>query len=388
MSSSADRILTTHVGSLPRPVDLLDAMREKYNADSYDEAAFAAKVRQAVIDTVATQARIGIDIVSDGEQGKLGFYAYVRERLSGFEMADPQPMEVVMGRAKEVQAFPEYYQRYFAKRSGPRVGNSSQPIKCTGPIEYQGHAALKTDIDNLKVAMDAAGVDRAFMPAIAPRGVGNNEYYGSEEAYVEAVAEALRTEYVAIIDAGLDLQVDDAWLTNLYGQDDITDLAGMRKEAEKYVELLNYALRDLPQDRIRFHTCYGINEGPRVFDVPFENFIDIMLKVNAGAYSFEAGNPRHEHEWHLWEHIKLPEGRRIMPGVITHSTNVVEHPELVADRICRFAGAVGRENVIASSDCGFSSNASYETDIPLSVVMEKFKSLVQGADIASKRLWS
>ena len=387
MSSSADRILTTHVGSLPRPVELLDAMREKYNTGSYDVAAFDAMVRQAVIDTVATQARLGIDIVSDGEQGKVGFYAYVRERLSGFEMAEPQPMEVVMGRAKEVQAFPEYYQRYFAKRSGPRISNASQPMKCTGPVTYQGHAALKTDIENLRAACQAAGVASAFMPAIAPRGVGNNQYYPSEEAYVEAVAEAMREEYVAILDAGFDLQLDDAWLTNLYGQDDISDLAGMRKQAEKYVELLNHALRGLPEERIRFHTCYGINEGPRVYDVPFENFIDIMLRVNAGAYSFEAANPRHEHEWHLWETTKLPDGRKILPGLITHSTNVVEHPELVADRIVRFAGAVGRDNVIASADCGFSSNASYETDIPASVVWEKFRSLAQGAEIASKRLW-
>jgi 5-methyltetrahydropteroyltriglutamate--homocysteine methyltransferase len=388
MSTSNDRILTTHVGSLPRPIDLLDAMREKYNADSYDELAFAAKVRQAVIDTVATQSRIGIDIVSDGELGKVGFYAYIRERLTGFEPAAPQPMEVVMGRAKEVRAFPEYYQRYFAKRSGPRISDASQPMTCTGPIAYQGHAALKTDIENLKTALDAAGVDHAFMPAIAPRGVGNNQYYSSEEAYVEAVATALREEYLAIINAGLDLQLDDAWLTNLYGQDDIADLQGMRRQAEKYVELMNHALRGIPAERIRFHTCYGINEGPRVYDVPFENFIDIMLKVNAGAYSFEAGNPRHEHEWHLWETVKLPEGKKVLPGVITHSTNVVEHPELVADRICRFASVVGRENVIASADCGFSSNASYETDIPLSVVLEKFTSLAQGAEIASKRLWS
>jgi 5-methyltetrahydropteroyltriglutamate--homocysteine methyltransferase len=388
MSESAHRILTTHVGSLSRPVNLLDAMRAKYNAESYDEAAFAATVRQAVLDVVATQARLGIDIVSDGEQGKLGFHAYVRERLTGFEMADPEPMEVAMGRSKEVRAFPEYYQRYFAKRSGPRVGNSSQAVKCTGPIAYQGQAALQVDIDNLKAALNAAGVERAFMPAIAPRGIGKNEYYGSEEAYVEAVAEAMREEYVAILDAGFDLQLDDAWLTNLYGQDDISDLVGMRAQARKYVELLNHALRGLPQDRIRLHTCYGINEGPRVYDVPFEHFIDIMLQVNAGAYSFEAANPRHEHEWHLWERFKLPDGKKLIPGVITHSTNVVEHPELVADRIVRFAGVVGRENVVAGADCGFSSNASYETDIPLSVVWEKFKSLVQGAEIASKTLWS
>jgi 5-methyltetrahydropteroyltriglutamate--homocysteine methyltransferase len=293
-----------------------------------------------------------------------------------------------MGRAKEVRAFPEYYQRYFAKRSGPRVGDASRPVKCVGPISYQGHAALQADIANLRAAMDAAGIDHAFMPAVAPRGVGRNEYYRSEEAYAEALSEALREEYVAIIDAGFDLQLDDAWLTNLYSQDDIADLAAQRREAEKHVELLNHSLRGLPAERIRFHTCYGINEGPRVYDTPFETYIDIMLKVAAGAYSFEAANPRHEHEWHLWEQIELPEGKKIIPGVITHSTNVVEHPELVADRICRFAGAVGRDNVIAGADCGFSSNASYETDIPLSVVWEKLMALAQGADIASRRLWS
>src|SRR5690606_7983772 len=187
---------------------------------------------------------------------------------------------------------------------------------------------------------------------------------------------------------GFDLQLDDAWLTNLYTQADIEDVEGRRREALKYVELLNHALRGLPQERIRFHTCYGINECARLYDTPFQLYIDIMLAVNAGAYSFEAANPRHEHEWHLWEQVKLPEGKKIIPGVITHSTNVVEHPELVADRICRFAGAVGRDNVIAGADCGFSSNASYETDIPLSVVWEKFKSLVEGAELASKRLWS
>ena len=387
MSTSAGRILTTHVGSLPRPVDLLDAMRERYNSGSYDEAAFAATVRGAVIDVVASQARLGIDIVSDGEQGKVGFVNYARERLTGFEPADPEPVEVTMRRTKEVRAFPEYYQRYFGRRSGPRVG-SSQPVKCVGPIAYRGHAALQTDIENLHAAMDSAGVAHAFMPAVAPRGVGGNEYYSSEEAYVEALAEALRTEYVAIIDAGFDLQVDDAWLTNLYTEDDIGDVQAQRKQAEKYVELLNHALRGLPTERIRFHTCYGINEGPRVYDTPLEVYIDVMLKVGAGAYSFEAANPRHEHEWRLWEQGKLPEGKKIIPGVITHSTNVVEHPQVVADRICRFAGAVGRENVIAGADCGFSSNASYETDIPLSVVWEKLKSLAQGADIAGKQLWS
>jgi len=382
-----NRILTSHVGSLPRPVPLLDAMREKYSGEAYDEAAFQQKVTGAVRDCVATQKTLGIDIVSDGEQGKLGFYSYVRERLSGFELAEREPMEIMMGRSKEVRAFPEYYQRYFAKRSGPRIGESSTPVKCVGPVTYQGMDALNVDIANLKSAMKAAGASEGFMPAIAPRGVGRNEYYRTEEEYTEAVANAMHVEYKAIIDAGLYVQLDDAWLTSLYGQDDVEDMPARRQEAEKYAEVLNHSIRDLPEARVRFHTCYGINEGPRVYDVPFEEIIGIMLKVNAGAYSFEFGNPRHEHEWHLWERFKLPEGRKILPGVITHSTNVVEHPEVVAERLVNFASVVGRDNVIASADCGYSSNASYEADVPLSVVWEKFKSLSQGAEIASKRLW-
>jgi 5-methyltetrahydropteroyltriglutamate--homocysteine methyltransferase len=382
-----NRILTSHVGSLPRPVPLLDAMREKYSGESYDEAAFQQKVAEAVRDVVAKQKALGIDIVSDGEQGKLGFYSYVRERLSGFELAEREPMEIMMGRSKEVRAFPEYYQRYFAKRSGPRIGESSTPVKCTGPVTYQGMEALNVDIANLKAAMQAAGVTEGFMPAVAPRGVGRNEYYKTEEEYVEAVANAMHVEYRAIIDAGLYVQLDDAWLTNLYGQDDTENLPERRKEAEKYVEIVNHSIRDLPVERVRFHTCYGINEGPRVYDVPFEEIIGVMLKVNAGAYSFEFGNPRHEHEWHLWERFKLPEGKKVLPGLITHSTNVVEHPEVVAERILNFASVVGRENVIASADCGYSSNASYEADVPLSVVWEKFKSLSEGAEIASKKLW-
>ncbi|HEX5367954.1 MAG TPA: cobalamin-independent methionine synthase II family protein [Dehalococcoidia bacterium] len=388
MNRSSGRILTTHVGSLPRPADLLDAMRERYGGGAYDGTAFDSKVREAVNDVVARQVALGIDVVADGEQGKLGFYAYVRERLAGFEPGEKEPMEVTMGRSKEVRAFPEYYNRYFAKRAGPRIGDASTPVKCTGPISYKGQAALAADIANLKAAMASAGATQGFMPAVAPRGVGRNEYYNTEEEYVEAVANAMHEEYAAIVDAGLMVQLDDAWLTSLYGQDDVQDIPAARREAEKYVEVLNHSLRGLPAEMVRFHTCYGINEGPRVYDVPFEEIIGLMLKVDAGAYSFEFGNPRHEHEWHLWERFKLPDGKKIMPGVITHSTNVVEHPEVVAERLCNFASVVGRDNVIASADCGFSSNASYETDIPLIVVWEKFKSLAEGAAIASKRLWS
>ena len=344
---------------------------------------------EAVIDIVATQARLGIDIVSDGEQGKVGFANYVRERVTGFELADPEPMEIVMGRTREVRSFPEYYQRYFAQAQRPPRRRASKPVKCTGPIQYQGLAALQTDIENLKAAMDAAGVDHAFMPAIAPRGVGRNEYYSSEEAYVEALSEAMRTEYVAILDAGLDLQVDDAWLTNLYGQDDISDLAGDAQRSRK--------IRRAAQPRPA-RPAGGACSLPHL--LRHQRRPARLRRTLRALHRHHAQGERRRLFFRGWQPASrarvaplgvqsaLPEGKKIIPGVITHSTNVVEHPELVADRICRFAGAVGRENVIAGADCGFSSNASYETDIPLSVVWEKFKSLVQGAEIASKRLWS
>jgi len=385
MKRSTDRILTTHVGSLPRPHALLDTMRARYNHEAYDEAAWQAQVKQTVADVVKKQAENGIDVVDDGEMGKVGFFNYVRERLTGFEPGEPDP-DPYAGRGRELRAFPEYYARYLGRRTGPRI-SSSNPVKCTGPVTYVGHEALQTDIANLKAAMQGVNVVEAFMPAIAPRGVGRNFYYKTEEEYVEAVANAMHEEYQAIVDAGIVLQVDDAWLTSLYGADESIDLQVRRREAEKYVEILNHSLRGIDPANVRFHTCYGINEGPRVYDVPFEDFIDIMLKVNAGAYSFEAANPRHYHEWHLWERFKLPEGKSLIPGVITHASNVVEHPEFIADLICNYASLVGRESVIAGADCGFSSNASYDTDVEDRVVWAKFASMAEGAALATKRLW-
>jgi 5-methyltetrahydropteroyltriglutamate--homocysteine methyltransferase len=386
MKRSTDRILTTHVGSLPRPHALLDTMRARVGGEAYDDAAWQAQVKQTVADVVRKQAECGVDVVDDGEVGKVGFFAYVRERLSGFEPGPPDP-DPYSGRGRELRAFPEYYARYLGRRTGPRIGTSN-PVQCIGPVRYTGEAALQTDIANLKAAMQGLNVVEGFMPAIAPRGVGRNHYYKTEEEYTSAVADAMHEEYVAIVNAGLVLQVDDAWLTSLYGADESIDLPVRRREAEKYVELLNHALRDIPAESVRFHTCYGINEGPRVYDVPFEDFIDIMLQVNAGAYSFEAANPRHYHEWHLWERFKLPEGKSLIPGVISHSTNVVEHPEFIADLLCNYASLVGRDAVIAGADCGFSSNASYDTDVEDRVVWAKFQSLSEGAALASKRLWA
>jgi 5-methyltetrahydropteroyltriglutamate--homocysteine methyltransferase len=224
------------------------------------------------------------------------------------------------------------------------------------------------------------------MPAVAPSGVGNNEYYGSEEEYLQAVGDALRTEYQAIVSAGFILQVDDPWLTEVYGDVSLS-LAERRKIAERSIEALNHALQGIPAEKIRFHTCYGINEGPRVHDAPLKDIADLILKVNAGAYSFEAANPRHEHEYHVWETVKLPEGKVIIPGVVTHASNIVEHPELIAERLTRYAKLVGRENVIAGSDCGFSSQATYNPEVHPTVVWAKFQAMAEGARLATKQLW-
>ena len=225
------------------------------------------------------------------------------------------------------------------------------------------------------------------MPAVAPGGVGRNEYYGSDEEYLAAVGDALREEYRAIVDAGFILQVDDPWLTEVHSQDPSLSATERRKIAERSVEAINHALRGIPAEKIRFHTCYGINEGPRVHDAPLKEIVDLILKVNAGAYAFEAANPRHEHEYHVWETAKLPAGKILIPGVITHCSNIVEHPELIAERITRYAKLVGRENVIAGADCGFSSQATYEPEIHPKIVWAKFQALAEGARLATKELW-
>ena len=249
---------------------------------------------------------------------------------------------------------------------------------------------MRRDIDNLKAALRELdpGLDPedVFMPAVAPSGVGKNEYYRSYEEYMHALAEALSTEYRAIVDAGFLLQIDDPFLTELYSYSSLS-AAERRKTAETYVEALNHGLRGIPPEKVRFHTCYGINEGPRVHDAPLKDMLEIILKVNAGAYSFEAANPRHEHEYHVFENVKLADGKLIIPGVITHASNIVEHPELIAERIVRFARLVGRENVIAGVDCGFSSQATYQPEIHPSVVWAKFRAMAEGARLATEQLW-
>ena len=386
MKRSTDRILTTHCGSLARPKDLLDSMKAKVNGQPYDEGAYAQRVRSAVADIVREQAARGIDVITDGEQGKPGFAAYVRERLTGFEPKTPKAGSWKQW-AAELAAFPEYYEQYFSRRM---MGGSIMPripMVCTAPIGYRGEESLRRDIENFKTALGGVKFEEAFMPAVAPSGVGANEYYNSEEAYLEALGEALRVEYKAIVDAGFILQVDDPWLTEVHSQDPSLSPPERRRIAERSVEALNHALRGIPEEKIRFHTCYGINEGPRVHDAPLKEIVDLVLKVNAGAYAFEAANPRHEHEYHVWESVKLPDGKIIIPGVITHSSNIVEHPELIAERITRYAKLVGRENVIAGADCGFSSQATYNPEVDPKVVWAKFQAMADGARLATQQLW-
>ena len=385
MKQSTERILTTHVGSLARPSDILELMRAKIAGQAFDEEAFARRVRGAVAECVKKQVECGIDVVSDGEQGKDSFYAYARERLGGFQTRDRGP-QATRPWSQEIRAFPDYYETYyFGRRAKGRVG-ADLVLVCTGPVSYKGHAQVQADIANLKAAAAAAGAVEAFMPATAPQGLGANEYYKTEEEFMFAIAEAMREEYGAIVDAGIVLQVDDPALTSFFSQEGLSP-AERRKLAETYVAALNHALRGIPPEMVRFHTCYGINEGPRVYDAPLRDIIDTMLRINVSAYSFEAANPRHEHEHHVFEDVKLPEGKVLIPGIISHTTNVVEHPELVADRIVSYARLVGRENVIAGSDCGFSSQATFTPDVHPSVVWAKFQALAEGAKLASQRLW-
>ena len=377
------RFLTTHVGSLPRPHDLLDMMKARLDGEAYDEAAYDARVRKAVFETVARQVECGIDIVTDGEQSKPGFFTYVRERLSGFE---PRPGMKVPFYEAEVATFPEYYKDYFARAMGGGAVAPMVPTVCIGPVSYTGQNALARDIENLKAALAGRHVAGAFMPSVAPSGAGLNEYYRTDEEYYEAVGNALREEYKAIVGAGFYLQIDDPFLSDVYS-DLRYDHAQKQRNAGLFVEALNHALDGIPEEMVRFHTCYGINEGPRIFDAKLKDVVGHILKVRARFYSFEGANARHEHEYHVWESVRLPAGKVLTPGLITHGSNIVEHPELIAERLVRYARIVGGENVIASADCGFSSQACYKTEVHPKVIWEKFKALAEGARLASKEIW-
>jgi len=383
MKRSTGRILTTHCGSLARPKGLLDLMKARVNGEPWDQDAYAKRVASAVFEVVHEQAENGIDVLTDGEQGKLGFFTYVSERLAGFT-AGPGPRPNMFG--AEIEAFPEYYKQYFSQAMLGSTLTPMVPLICTGPVSYRGQETVQRDIGNLKAAVQNLQCEDVFMPSVAPSGVGTNAYYKSDEEYLNAVALAMHAEYQAIVDAGFLVQIDDPFLTELYSYSPLS-ASERRKTAEMYVAALNQGLQGIPQEKVRYHTCYGINEGPRVHDAPLRDIVEVVLKVNAGAYSFEAANARHEHEYHVWENVELPDGKVLIPGVVTHASNIVEHPELIAERILRFARLAGRENVIAGTDCGFSSQATYNPEIHPTVVWAKFRAMAEGARLATGELW-
>jgi 5-methyltetrahydropteroyltriglutamate--homocysteine methyltransferase len=387
MLRSTERILTTHVGSLVRPRELVAAVRAGGVADVPE------RVRAAVRDVVRRQAEIGIDIPSDGEYSKPNFAGYVNERLSGFELRRVPPIEgVAPSRGRDRRAFPEFYEEYDRAES-EQQGRPDPPVTavCTGPIAYRGEALVRRDLENLTEALRGLDVAEAFIPAVAPatiEGQRPNEHYPSAEAYLFAIADAMAHEYRAIVDAGFVLQVDDPRIAVTY---DLQDPAPTRQAYRDFVELrlaaLDRALAGLPPDRVRYHVCWGSWHGPHTTDVALEDIVDLILKVRVGAYLLEGANPRHEHEYHVWQRVKLPPGKILIPGVIAHTTNTVEHPELVAERIGRYAERVGAENVIAGSDCGFAQGALYRRVHP-SIMWAKLASLVEGARLASRSLFA
>jgi len=383
MQGNKDRILTTHVGSLPRTVDVLDAMKAKLTDGNYNESDYQAHISAGVENIVKKQAALGIDVVTDGEMSKSGFFTYIEERMEGFEARKNEKFRLFEA---EINAFPEYYKEYMERAMLGGQVVQMFPMYCVAPVSYRGHAAVQRDIANLQTALKQVDVEGAFIPATAPAGVGYNEYYNSEEEFAEAVAEALRSEYEAIVDAGFLLQIDDPFLCDILVDPQLDD-TGKHRKANTYIDAINYSTRNIPEEKIRFHTCYGINEGPRIYEASGGEVAKYMLNIKAGSYSFEAANPRHEHDYHIWETLKLPEGRALIPGVITHASNIVEHPELIAERLVRYAKLVGRENVLAGGDCGFSSQACYHTEVHPDVIWAKFEAMVRGAELATKQLW-
>src|SRR5499426_2272454 len=395
MKRSTERILTTHVGSLARADSLIPLLRLREDGEPYDREDFARLVREAVADVVRKQGEAGIDIVTDGEQGKSSFFGYIVERFNGFTRKPAAPGQEGNPRAagREYLAFPDYYawSERIAEWAGGRGGDRAHGVDtCTGPVSYKGHAAVQADINNLKAALQGLKHEEVFMPAIASSYIAAtlpNEFYHTTEEYEQALSDALHEEYQAIVDAGFILQIDDPRLVTYYMMNPGLSVADCRKWVAQRVEAINYSIRDLPPEKVRFHTCYSIDVGPRIHEMALQDIVDLILQIKAGAYSFEAANPRHEHEYHVFERVRLPEGKILIPGVISHTTNLVEHPELIAERIERFARLVGRENVIAGADCGFAASAVRFNDTHPSVAWLKFAALAEGARLATRRLW-
>jgi 5-methyltetrahydropteroyltriglutamate--homocysteine methyltransferase len=396
------RIQTSHAGSLPRPEDLVRVNLARSSGEDVDEAAYEQQLRRAVADVVARQHEIGIDIVNDGEYGhSMGerydygaWWSYVFPRLGGLELTDvallsapqarPKPGEVALASFAERRDWQQFAEAYDDPSSGAALPNRPPvtPV-ARGPITYVGQEAIQRDIAHFKAALDAQGLQDGYLNSVAPGSCARfgNEYYDDDEALIYACADAMREEYTAIIEAGLMLQLDDPAIAENWDQiNPAPTVEAYQRFTRVRVEALNHAIRGLPSERIRFHLCWGSWHGPHVTDIPMADIVELMLEINAGAYSFEAANVRHEHEWKLWQDVRLPAGKKILPGVVSHSTNVVEHPELVAERIARFASGVGAENVIASTDCGLGGRVHPQ------IAWAKLEALSRGAALASRTL--
>jgi 5-methyltetrahydropteroyltriglutamate--homocysteine methyltransferase len=375
----ADRILTTHAGSLVRP-----PRRAILSGAPHDEAAYGRALAESVNEVVTKQAAIGIDILNDGEFGKTHWYRYVIDRFAGIESRPAGPNQSYFV-GKDRERFAEFYAEY--DKDIPRA---RLEWAVTGPLSYRGRAALQRDIQNLKASLATVPGRQGFLPVVAPASLFpelKNEFYPGDEAFVHAIAEALREEYRLITDAGLIVQIDDAWLPAMYERMVPPGTPeDFRRWASMCIEALNHALRGIPKDRTRYHICWGSWNGPHTADLPLREFVDLLLRIEVGGYSVEGANPRHEHEWRVWETVKLPEGRTLIPGVVSHATNIVEHPELVAERLVRLAHLVGRDNLIAGTDCGFAQGALYRRVHP-SIMWAKLESMVEGARLASDALW-
>ena len=381
MKRSTERILTTHTGSLPRSPHLQDLLREREEGRPLDREVFAAGIRDGVSEVVSRQRSAGIDVVNDGEQARSQYATYVKERLTGFEGE-----RMVRARPRlDDSDFPEFAatQTHFSSRNMP------QPA-CTGPIAWKDWLAVEQDISNLETASAGQEVEEVFMTAASPGVIANflpNEYYPSEEAYLYALAEVMKDEYKAIVDAGLLLQIDcpDLAMTRVTQFSHLSE-EEFKKVVELHVEVVNYALKDIDPGRMRLHLCWGNTEGPHHHDIPLKEIVNIVLKARPLGLSFEGANPRHAHEWQVWEDVDLPDGKLLIPGVLDTTTNFIEHPELIAQRISNYANVVGRENVMASSDCGFGTSA-WGRKVEASIAWAKLASMVEGARLASQELW-
>ena len=393
MRRSTERILTTHVGSLIRPAPLLPFIRARQSGQSYDQRAYGACLARSVAEVVREQAAAGIDVPSDGEFGKgISWSQYALERLSGFERRPGEPGQSRFARGADRSRFAEFYAELDAASGPPTTaGASVGEAVCVAPIRYTGQEEVQRDIDNFKAALKAAGVAEGFLPVAAPASVipdKKNEYYRNDEEMLEAISDAMRVEYRAIVDAGLVLQLDDARAAVTYDRMvPPASFADYRRWLGLQVDAINHATDGIPTDRIRYHVCWGSWPGPHTTDVPLKDIADLVLSVRAGAYLIEGANARHEHEWRVWEKVKLPKGSVLVPGVISHATNVVEHPELVAERIVRIARLVGRENLLAGTDCGFAQGPFHRRVHP-SIMWAKLQTLAEGAKLASGELWN